>query len=349
MKSAIPPDHLKSLPKMNHFTCQTLRELYVQSLVSNFHGKQLFLEGFFVDLKRNISRQGHYYDAIRDRDTNIEITLRLSEDHKALLEHDCYYEFKGYVNKKQSFQDSKVDIFFHVTQVCEKKIEIQSFNPAEYDLLKVRHQRGFYRIEQDIAAKLFIEEKPKILYITGNGSIVEHDFYSNLISKDLYDITIKKVSFASKTGIIELLKEVQEYDYFAIVRGGGDGLKVFDQEDLCRKILETKVPFITAIGHVTNVTLLEKVADKGYGTPSNFGKVLQELVQQDDAKKYELLQMKEHLVHKDQYYKNILLEKENTHTLETQNLKKRIKKLIWYFIGVVLLASLIIFILFKVQ
>ena len=38
------------------------------------------------------------------------------------------------------------------------------------------------------------------------------------------------------------------------------------------------MPFVTAIGHQEDVTLLEKCADKGFGTPTAFGSFLQSIV-----------------------------------------------------------------------
>lgn len=78
-------DDLKSIPKINHFTCQSLKELYIQSLVSTFHGKCLFLEGFYKDLGRKISK-GNYYDAVYDKGGNVSIAFRISAYSKALLE-----------------------------------------------------------------------------------------------------------------------------------------------------------------------------------------------------------------------------------------------------------------------
>jgi len=53
---------------------------------------------------------------------------------------------------------------------------------------------------------------------------------------------------------------------------------VFNDIDLCKKALELPIPFITGIGHDADKTLLEKVADRGFSTPTAVGGFLQNII-----------------------------------------------------------------------
>jgi len=59
-------------------------------------------------------------------------------------------------------------------------------------------------------------------------------------------------------------------DVVIITRGGGSAadLSVFDDEDVARAIAACEVPVVTAIGHETDFTLADAVADRREATPS---------------------------------------------------------------------------------
>lgn len=61
-------------------------------------------------------------------------------------------------------------------------------------------------------------------------------------------------------------------------------MEIFNDVKLCQASLECSMPFATAIGHMEDVTLLEKCADKGFATPTAFGSFLQKIVEQHRGK-----------------------------------------------------------------
>lgn len=60
-------------------------------------------------------------------------------------------------------------------------------------------------------------------------------------------------------------------EVIALMRGGGslDDLSVFNDEPLARAISSSRVPVITGVGHETDTTLADMVADYRAATPSN--------------------------------------------------------------------------------
>ncbi len=68
----------------------------------------------------------------------------------------------------------------------------------------------------------------------------------------------------------------QPPEVIAIMRGGGslDDLSTFNDEPLARAIARSRVPVITGIGHETDTTLADMVADVRAATPSNVAQIL---------------------------------------------------------------------------
>ena len=121
-------------------------------------------------------------------------------------------------------------------------------------------------------------------------------------------------------------------------------MQVFDQEDLCRKILEVDVPIITAIGHVRDQTLLERIADKSYGTPSAFGTALQELVTQNKNRKHEVSRLHKKLAEIDQVFHSSLAQRELLYTAELKEKNRKTRLLVIY--GAIVISMLIMVIFF---
>jgi len=69
---------------------------------------------------------------------------------------------------------------------------------------------------------------------------------------------------------IRKLNHIKSIDVILLVRGGGstEDLMCFNDEKLARTIFASKIPIITGIGHETDYTIADHVADKRAATPS---------------------------------------------------------------------------------
>lgn len=116
----------------------------------------------------------------------------------------------------------------------------------------------------------------KICVITSKHGAVIKDI-TNIISRrypilDLSLIPVSVQGLNSTKEISEAIKKANKinFDIIIIARGGGniDDFKTFNDENLARIIFSSKIPIISAIGHESDYTISDFVADVRAPTPS---------------------------------------------------------------------------------
>jgi hypothetical protein len=167
----------------------------------------------------------------------------------------------------------------------DKEREFQKKLAEVEALLRNRNHYGFW----DTFTKLLGERvRIKIGLIHGNSAQVWQDFISGFRSAaGKYADRVEFVRFESSLSDEELAKTIKEaaksgVSAIFLLRGGGS------QEELARiggfesikAIIYSNIPFYTAIGHSFDrmVSLIEKVADGHFATPSIAGQELGKLV-----------------------------------------------------------------------
>lgn len=131
-------------------------------------------------------------------------------------------------------------------------------------------------------------KKPIPLYprgvclVTSYGKDAYNDFKRHTVDKfSIITLYVADVRVQGKTSVNQLRKvlpatDKQNYDVVVITRGGGslEDLAAFNDEHVARIIFKMKTPTVVAIGHETNESLAEWVADARASTPTDAANVV---------------------------------------------------------------------------
>ena len=147
-------------------------------------------------------------------------------------------------------------------------------------------QIAFEKLKNRLAAEGFFDEahkKPlpflpqKITIITSPSGAVVHDIL-HIIDRRFPNVSLRIIpvkvqghgAAAQIVSALELLNTVNDADVAILARGGGslEDLQAFNSESVARAIFASKIPIISAIGHETDYTISDFVADLRAPTPS---------------------------------------------------------------------------------
>jgi len=229
---------------------------------------QVWVSGEISGLSK--PRSGHWYFTLKDEKAQIRCAM-----------------FKGY-NQRLKFQPNEGDLIILRAKASlyegrgEYQLIVESMEPAglgqlqaAFDALKLKLSlEGLF----DASNKKRIPEIPKtVAVITSATGAVIHDIIS--VTKRRYpslDIIVVPVVVQGEHAAGELCTAVEQVntnniaDVIIIGRGGGslEDLWAFNDENLARVIFASRIPVISAVGHETDFTIADLVADYRAPTPS---------------------------------------------------------------------------------
>jgi exodeoxyribonuclease VII large subunit len=225
----------------------------------------------------------YYYDNLFSESDNISIGVRISALLRTKIVNNEVYTLRGYIEK--SIKNSSVELRFVVDEIIQQEEKAISEEELQrYELIQAKLEKGSTDPETVIRNKILKEEPIRIANIYGNNAIVQRDFAEGLdVSQKYFQISEYTCSITSSTSIAEKLKEVSksEYDIIALVRGGGDrqSMETFNDITLSKLFINLPAVSVTAIGHTVDETLLDKLADKRFHLPHDYGAGLHAIVE----------------------------------------------------------------------
>lgn len=217
----------------------------------------------------------YFYDLLFSESDHVSIGVRISSLLRSKMINNEIYTLKGFIEK--SIKNSSIELRFVVDEIIQQ--EEKSISEEElqrYELIQKKLEIGSKDLETLIREKMLKNEKVKIANIYGNNAIVQKDFYEGLdVSGQYFEIDDHSCNITSSTEIITKLNEISsmEYDIVSLVRGGGDrqSMETFNNIQLSELFIELNTVAITAIGHTVDETLLDKLADKRFHLPHDYG------------------------------------------------------------------------------
>lgn len=217
----------------------------------------------------------YYYDLLFSEGDNTSIGIRISSLLRSKITNNEVYTLRGFIEK--SIKNSSIELRFVVDEIVQQ--EERSISEEElqkYELIQKKLKVGSKDLETLIRDKMLKDEKVKVANIYGNNAIVQKDFSEGLdVSSQYFDVDNHSCNITSSTAIISTLKEISalDYDIVALVRGGGDrqSMETFNDLSLSELFITMKPITVTAIGHTVDETLLDKLADKRFHLPHDYG------------------------------------------------------------------------------
>ena len=254
----------------------TVKELnlYVKDLIDRDDFlNNVYVKGEISNFKKHYT--GHLYFTLKDND--------------ALIKCVCFKSYTG--NIKFEPQDGMQVLVFGQVAVYERDGVYQLYVKAmeqdgvgalyeAYEKLKLKlSEQGLFDEEH----KKSIPVLPKAIgVVTSQTGAVIRDIinvttrrYPNVNIK-LYPAKVQGEGAAETIAEgIEYFNEAQNVDTIIIGRGGGslEDLWPFNEEIVAHAIYDSKIPIISAVGHETDFTIADFVADLRAPTPSAAGEL----------------------------------------------------------------------------
>lgn len=244
--------------------------LYVKSLLeSDSRLVYTAVTGEISNFKNHYS-SGHWYFTLKDKDASIKAVMFKGSAWRvnftpsdgmlvtvrgrvSLYEKDGQYQF--YAEEMHEAGEGDLALQF---KMIKEKLE----------------KEGLFDMESKRPLPRFPK---KIAVITSDTGAAVQDMMNILGRRyPVCEIVMCPVAVQGENAVPDMLKtldrvyKLSDIDTIIIGRGGGsaEDLNAFNSELLARKIYESPIPVISAVGHETDFTICDFVADKRAATPS---------------------------------------------------------------------------------
>ncbi|OTA18877.1 exodeoxyribonuclease VII large subunit [Xenorhabdus beddingii] len=213
---------------------------------------------------------GHWYFTLKDERAQIRAAMFRSHNLRATFRPQ---------NGQQVLVRAQITLY---EPRGDYQLIVESIQPAGEGLL----QQQFDILKQKLAAEgLFdqIHKQPlpspakRLGVITSASGAALHDILNILKRRDpslpivIYPTAVQGAEAPLQIiRAIELANARQECDILIVGRGGGslEDLWCFNDEHVARAIFQSRIPIVSAVGHETDVTIADFVADLRAPTPS---------------------------------------------------------------------------------
>jgi exodeoxyribonuclease VII large subunit len=247
------------------YTVSELNHLIRQDLEGSF--SDIWLEGEISNFFYHNSR--HMYFDLKDEASKVKVVMFYQNNRKLVfdMEEGLHIQVNGYVSvyeKRGEYQIIALD-----ARPVGKGALILAFEQLKEKLSK----KGFFDSDRKRRIPLLPE---KIGIATSIDGAVLKDMVSVLKKRfPNFHLIVRNVNVGGMTAAAELCQAIDDLcqygvDVIIIARGGGslEDLWGFNSEELACSIYECQVPVISAVGHQTDFTISDFVADLRAATPS---------------------------------------------------------------------------------
>ena len=243
---------------------------YIKSVIdSDLNLNNVFVQGEISNFT-NHYRTGHYYMSIKDGDSSIKAVMFKYSNQRLRFMPE---------NGMNVILRGRVSVFERDGQY---QLYIDDMQPDGAGALAL----AFEQLRQRLASQgLFDPDKKKpipfmpkrIGVVTSNTGAAVHDII-NVISRrfPMTELVIAPVQVQGASAAGQIAAAIREFnacdgaDVLIVGRGGGsvEDLWAFNEEAVAWAVYESHIPVISAVGHETDFTICDFVADLRAPTPS---------------------------------------------------------------------------------
>ena len=228
----------------------------------------IFVQGEVSNVKRHSS--GHIYFSLKDSHACISCVMFKADTYslKFNIENGMNVILYGRVSLYE--KTGNYQIYVQLIEPEGKGALYISFEQVKKEL----EEKGFFKKEN----KKSLPKNPNTIALVTSptGSVVQDMIsISKRRNKGISLIVVPTIvqgkdSIASIVSSIEMVNEWGKADIIIVGRGGGSAeeLWAFNEKEVAEAIYRSKIPIISAVGHETDFTLADFVADVRASTPS---------------------------------------------------------------------------------
>lgn len=250
-----------------YLTVHALTEYIKRKFDNDPHLQRVFVAGEVSNYRR---RPNHQYFTLKDEHATISAVMFASHFNK--LKFKVEEGMKVLVTGRISvYPDSG-----------RYQIYVETMEPDGVGALYLAFEQLKKKFKEaglfDLPKKPLPAYPKKIAIISSRSGAVIHDIATTLerrnplVQWELFEAKVQGAD--SPQEIIQRLQQItqrqDEFDLIIIARGGGsiEDLWGFNNEDLAHAIIASQLPIISSIGHETDTTLADLVADVRAATPT---------------------------------------------------------------------------------
>lgn len=244
--------------------------MYVKSLISEKSFlKDIMIKGEVTNISAR-SFAGHLYFSLGDGDAVVNCAMfkRYADSLKSIPENGTSVLVRGGLNVYE--KDGRVQLIVY---------EVQEFGVGEQqvlaeDLKEKLQKEGIF----DQSRKRSLVPYPETVGVvtSPDGAAVQDIISTFATTNPLVKVLVYPAVVQGSTGPASIVKAVKQLEKDGlcqcciVARGGGasEDLDCFNDESVVRCIASCSVPTISAIGHETDVTLVDFAADVRAATPT---------------------------------------------------------------------------------
>jgi exodeoxyribonuclease VII large subunit len=261
------------LDQSRYLTVQALTKYIKRKFDRDPHLSNLFVRGEISNFKRHSS--GHMYFTLKDEKARI-LSVMFSSNNQSLKfrpENGMNVLIRGDISVYESGGQY---------QIYVKEMQPDGIGELylAYEQLKEKLEKAGYF---DQSRKRVIPKFPKrIAVVTSPTGAAIRDIITTIKRRyPIGEILIfpalvqGEQAAGSITGAMRKVNDLGDIDVMIIGRGGGsiEELWAFNEEIVAKAIVDSKVPVISAVGHETDFTIADFVADLRAPTPTAAGEL----------------------------------------------------------------------------